>query len=141
MKRFCFLLFSFPVLLAQAQPVNPSEGYPDKELSGNYVVIRISSFCNSKAEAVSEMMKFKVFCDENTYLKFYTQNLGYWQVKSSDKAKDGKWIGGYCNARRQNKELYEMDRDFLRMYCENAEVWQFKDILINSVCPREKLEK
>jgi hypothetical protein len=140
MKRILVIFLLISPLSVHSQPINPSEGYPDRDLFGNYVVIRITPFCSSKAEAVSELMKFKVFCDESTYLKPYTQYLGYWQVKSVDKEKNGKWIGGYCNLRRQNKELYELDKRFLQMYCEVAEIWQFKDLIKNSNCAPEELK-
>lgn len=141
MKKIFAILLVFFAFSSHSQPLNPSENYPDRDLFGNYVIIRITSLCGSKAEAVSELMKFKVFCDESTYLKPFTQYLGYWQVKSVDKEKNGKWIGGYCNMRRQNKELYEMDKRFIQMYCENADIWQFKDMMKNSMCAPEKLEK
>jgi hypothetical protein len=140
MKKILGIFLLISPLSVHSQPINPSEGYPDRDLFGNYVVIRITPFCSSKAEAVSELMKFKVFCDESTYLKPYTQYLGYWQVKSVDKEKNGKWIGGYCNLRRQNKELYELDKRFLQMYCEVAEIWQFKDLIKNSNCAPEELK-
>ncbi len=134
----CF--FCLMTLLVQSQPSNKAENFPDPDLFGNYVIIRITPFCGSKAEAVSEIMKFKVFCDENTYLKPYTQFIGYWQVRSVDKNKNGKWIGGYCNMNRQNKELYEMDKRFLQMYCENAELWRFKEMMKNSQCAPEEVK-
>jgi hypothetical protein len=140
MKKILGIFLLISPLSVHSQPINPSESYPDRDLFGNYVVIRITPFCSSKAEAVSELMKFKVFCDESTYLKPYTQYLGYWQVKSVDKEKNGKWIGGYCNLRRQNKELYELDKRFLQMYCEVAEIWQFKDLIKNSNCAPEELK-
>jgi hypothetical protein len=140
MKKILGIFLLISPLSVHSQPINPSENYPDRDLFGNYVVIRITPFCSSKAEAVSELMKFKVFCDESTYLKPYTQYLGYWQVKSVDKEKNGKWIGGYCNLRRQNKELYELDKRFLQMYCEVAEIWQFKDLIKNSNCAPEELK-
>lgn len=140
MKKILGIFLLIYPLSTHSQPINPTESYPDRDLFGNYVVIRITPFCSSKAEAVSELMKFKVFCDESTYLKPYTQYLGYWQVKSVDKEKNGKWIGGYCNLRRQNKELYELDKRFLQMYCEVAEIWQFKDLIKNSNCAPEELK-
>ncbi|GEM_PF-7025343 len=120
---------------------NDSEGIPDKDLFGNYVIIRLTSLCSSKAEALNQVMKFKAFCDESTYLKFYTNYIGFWQVKSLEKDKSLRWIGGYCNLRRQNKELYELDKKFLQMYCEDADIWQFKDVIKESQCPNEKLDK
>lgn len=125
---------------ASAQYTNDSEGIPDKDLFGNYVIIRITPLCESKGCAINEINKFKLFCEENNYLKAYTQNIGFWQVKSVNKEKNGKWIGGYCNFRRQNKELYELDKRFIQMYCENADIWQFKDLLKNSQCLPEEVK-
>jgi hypothetical protein len=125
-------------LPAWSQYVRDSEGIPDKDLFGNYIIIRLTSLCDTKAEAVNEIMKFKAFCEENSYLKFYTQQIGFWQVQSVDKDKAFQWIGGYCNLHRQTKPLYELDKRFIQMYCEDADIWQFKDVISESQCPKEE---
>lgn len=125
-------------LFAKAQYTNDSEGIPDKDLFGNYIIIRITPLYATKNEAINQVNAFKLWCEENTFLKPYLNYIGYWQVRSVDKEKTGKWIAGYCNYHRQIKELYEMDKRFLQIYCENADIWQFKDMLKNSACPPEE---
>jgi len=129
------LLMALP---ATAQYGRDSEGIPDKDLFGNYIIIRITSLCDTRAEAVQQILKFKAFCDESTYLSFYSRHLGFWQVKSVDKDKSLKWIGGYCNMFRQTKPLYDLDKRFIQMYCEDADIWQFKDVISESLCPADE---
>jgi hypothetical protein len=126
---------------AQAQYSRDSEGIPDKDLFGNYIIIRITSLCDTRAEAIDQILKFKAYCEDNSYLDFYTRHIGFWQVKSVDKDKDLQWIGGYCNLHRQTEPLYELDKRFIRMYCENADIWQFKDLISESMCPEEEKGK
>ncbi len=139
MKKLLLAAFClFPVFSVQAQQ---SYVVPDKDLFGNYIIIRITSLCDTKAEAVQQIVKFKAFCDENSYLDFYTKNIGFWQVESVDKDKSMKWIGGYCNLNRQTEVLYQLDKRFIRMFCSNADIWQFKDVISESQCPEEEKTK
>ena len=123
---------------SSAQYTRDSEGIPDRDLFGNYIIIRLTSLCDTKAEAINEIMKFKTFCEESSYLKFYTQHIGFWKVKSVDKDKSLKWMGGYCNLHRQTKVLYELDKRFIQMYCDYADIWQFKDVISDFQCPEEE---
>ena len=92
-------------------------------------------------EAKAEMEKFKAYCEENPYLKPYTEWLGLFQIKSIEKNKSAKWFAGYCNYKRQKKELYELDEKFLETYCTSAEIFQFKDLIKNEFCFDEKADK
>lgn len=140
MKKPLILLFvlltaSFAKVKAQSYDI---ESIPDKDLFGNYIIIRFTPLMSTRAEAVNEMNKFKAWCDENTYVKHLAAYTGVFQVKSIEKDKSTKWFGGYCNYKRQRKELYEMDKKFIQMYCENAEIVQFKEVIKNDNFPAEK---
>lgn len=137
-KIFFILLLIIPSSQLRAQNYNDQEGYPDRDLFGNYVVIRLTNLCLTRSEAISELNKFKEYCEENPYLKPYTAFLGIFQVKSIEKDKSNRWFGGYCNYKRQKKELYEMDQKFLQMYCTSAEIFQFKGLIKNEFCFEEE---
>jgi hypothetical protein len=127
-----FMLLSISSIKAQNFDI---EAFPDKDLFGNYVIVRITPLCTTKAEAVNEMNKFKTWCEENTYVKPYTASVGYFQVKSIEKDKTDKWFGGYCNYKRQIKELYDEDKRFIQMYCSSTDIYQFKELIKTDNCP------
>lgn len=138
MKKITFILPLLCVMYSVKAQNYDIEGIPDRDLFGNYIIIRLTPLCNTKDEAVNEIGKFKAWCEENTFMKPYTLFLGFFQVKSIEKDKSLKWFGGYCNYKRQKKELYEMDERFLQVYCSSADIVQFKEIIKNDNCPPEK---
>lgn len=141
MKKLILTLLALIPSVIYAQTDYDSEGAPDRDLFGNYIIIRFTNLCATKEEAVAEMNKFKAYCEENTFLKPYAQSVGYFQLKSIEKDKNDMWFGGYCNVKRQKKVLYEMDKKFLEFYCSTVEIYQFKQMVKNEFCFDEKDDK
>ena len=139
-KLILIILLACPSFLA-AQEYVDLDGIPDRDLYNNFIIIRFTNLVETKAEAVAQVAQFKAYCEENPYLKFYTQYIGFFQLKSVEKDKNDMWFGGYCNLKRQKKELYELDEKFLERYCTTAEIYQFKQMVKNEFCFDEKKEK
>ena len=61
MKKIVLLLsLVIAAIKVPAQNYNDLEGIPDRDLYGNFIIIRLSNLCSTKMEAKAEIEKFKL---------------------------------------------------------------------------------